>query len=214
MSLNWRFATISPIYKKGRKQLAENYRPVSLTSVSCKILESLVREKLICYLKENNLLSSRQFGFLGRRSTILQLLNYLDYCAEAMSRELSVDSIYLDFQKAFDTVPHRRLSVKLKAYGIKGALLKWIESFLGMRKQQVSVNGCLSSEKSVISGVPQGSVLGPLLFVLYINDLPDDLDSMVLMFADDTKLFRIIKQNEDTEALLRDLTKLESCLST
>ena len=111
------------IFKKGSKKFAENYRPVSLTSVACKILESLVREKLVSFLKENNLLSSKQFGFLGRRSTILQLINYLDYCAEAMGRGLSVDSIYLDFQKAFDTVPHKRLIEKLKAYGISGSLL-------------------------------------------------------------------------------------------
>ena len=151
--LDWRFATISPIFKKGSKKLAENYRPVPLTSVACKILESFVREKLICFLKENKLLSEKQFGFLGQRSTILQLLNYLDYCGEAMGKGQSVDSIYLDFQKAFDTVPQRRLIEKLKAYGISESLLKWIHSFLSMQKQQVSVNGCLSSEQSVISGV-------------------------------------------------------------
>ena len=212
--MDWRFATISPIFKKGSKKLAENYRPVSLTSVACKILESLVREKLISFLKDNKLLSEKQFGFLGQMSTILQLLNYLDYCAEAMGKGRSVDSIYLDFQKAFDTVPHRRLIVKLKAYGICGPLLKWINSFLSMRKQQVSVNGCLSSEQSVISGVPQGSVLGPLLFVLYINDLPDEINSMVLMFADDTKLFRIIESSEDTKVLQEDLKKLEEWSST
>ena len=146
--LDWRFATISPIFKKGSKKLAENYRPVSLTSVACKILESFVREKLICFLKDNKLLSGNQFGFLGQRSTILQLLNYLDYCAEAVSKGLSVDSIYLDFQKAFDTVPHRRLIEKLKAYGICGSLLKWINSFFEHAKT-ASVSQWLSFIRAV-----------------------------------------------------------------
>ena len=122
--VDWRCAAVSPIFKKGSKKLAENYRPISLTSIVCKILESLVREDIMLYLLENDLLSSKQFGFLGNRSTILQLLSYLDYCAEAMGKGQSVDAIYLDFQKAFDTVPHRRLMEKLKAYGLSNEVLK------------------------------------------------------------------------------------------
>ena len=104
----------------------------------------------------------------------------------------TVDTVYLDFSKAFDTVPHRHLIGKLEAYGIDGSLLSWISSFLMGRTQKVSVNGSLSSSKPVLSGIPQGSVLGPLLFVIYINDLPDKLCSSSLMFADNTKVFREI----------------------
>ena len=125
-----------------------------------------------------------------------------------------MDAIYLDFQKAFDSVPHLRLLEKLKAYGFGQEILQWISSFLGDRTQHVVVNGTRSSEQKVVSGVPQGSVLGPLLFVLYINDLPDMLECMVLMFADDTKIFQAIKNGEDIAALQRDLVRLEQWSST
>ena len=120
--LDWRVAAVSPIFKKGKKCMAENYRPVSLTSNVCKVLEGLVREAMIEYLTARNLLSPKQFGFLGKRSTMLQLLTYLDYCSEAIGKGLSVDAIYLDFQKAFDTVSHRRLLTKLEGYGIDSKL--------------------------------------------------------------------------------------------
>ena len=126
-----------------------------------------------------------------------------------MGKGLSVDAIYLDFQKAFDTVPHKRLIEKLKSYGIRNKLLCWIHSFLTNRTQHVVVNNQSSSEQKVVSGVPQGSVLGPLLFVLYINDLPDKLENSSLMFADDTKIFKAINSENDIQALQRDLIKLE-----
>ena len=142
------------------------------------------------------------------RSTVTQLLKYLDECGEIISTGGIVDSIYFDFSKAFDTVPHRRLISKLKAYGIDGQILSWIESFLTEREQEVRVNGELSKPKHVISGIPQGSVLGPLLFVVYINDLPDVVKSNVLLFADDTKIYRQICSRNDALMLQNDIKSL------
>ena len=210
---DWKIATVSPIFKKGGKKMAENYRPVSLTSIVCKLLESVVREAVLDHLCCNDL-SNKQFGFIGGRSTTLQLLTFIDECVKTLARGDTVDTVYLDFSKAFDTIPHRRLIGKLEAYGIDGSLLSWISSFLMGRTQKVSVNGSLSSSKPVLSGIPQGSVLGPLLFVIYINDLPDKLCSSSLMFADDTKVFREICSENDLECLQRDLACLEKWSDT
>ena len=132
----------------------------------------------------------------------------MDACAEVIADEVVVDSIYFDFSKAFDTVPHKRLSMKMKAYGIKGKHLKWIEEFLTGRQQVVRVNGEISQSKPVISGIPQGSVLGPLLLILYINDLPDTVQSNILLFADDTKIFNKVSSFEDATKHQNDINVL------
>ena len=208
LPFDWKNAFVTPIFKKGARNLPENYRPISLTSVVCKLMEKMVKDAVLAHLIENNLLSKKQFGFVSGRSTVTQLLNYLDKCAEIVANGGVVDSIYFDFSKAFDTVPHQRLSVKIRAYGIQGNSLSWIEAFLSGREQRVRVNGELSASKPVISGIPQGSVLGPLLFVLYINDLPDSVQSNLLLFADDTKIFRQVSTTEDAEALQKDIDAL------
>ena len=205
---DWKNAFVSPIYKKGARNLPENYRPISLTSIACKIMEKLIRNTILCHLVENDLLSEKQFGFVSGRSTVTQLLNYLDICADVIANGGIVDSIYFDFSKAFDTVPHRRLSVKMKAYGIEGKLLAWVEAFLSGREQVVRVNGELSSSKAVISGIPQGSVLGPLLSVIYINDLSDVVQSNILLFADDTKIFSKVSSKDDAVVLQKDIDAL------
>ena len=114
---------------------------------------------------------------------------------------INIDVVYLDFQKAFDKVPHKRLLAKLKAYGLNGILLSWISDFLSNRKQQVVVRRTYSEWSNVISGVPQGSVLGPLLFILYVNDLPDSIQSFMGIFADDTKIYRPITSSNDVGIL-------------
>ena len=206
---DWKRAFISAIFKKGSKSHAENYRPISLTSIVCKVMESFIRDAILEHMMQHNLLSTKQHGFIIGRSTVTQLLHYLDKCAEIAAKGNVVDSIYLDFQKAFDTVPHRRLMGKLEAYGINGPVLEWVREYLHGRTQVVVVNGEQSHEARVISGIPQGTVLGPLLFVIYINDLLDNISSSGFLYADDTKIFRKISSKNDALSLQADIDKLE-----
>ena len=160
-------------------------------------------------LTNNNLLSKFQHGFIKARSCTTQLLAVLDDWTDAIEQGENVDATYIDYAKAFDTVPHRRLLTKRSGYGIGGKLLKWIAAFLEGRRQRVIVNGSKSSWTPVTSGIPQGSVLGPLLFVCYINDMPENITSTAYMFADDTKVCRNIRTHIDREVLQSDLRCLE-----
>jgi len=206
----WREGCITAIFKKGSRKSASNYRPVSLTCILCKQLETFVRDHTVDHMKKNSLFSPKQFGFISGRSTSLQLLYVLDQWTQIIDRGGSLDCVYLDFMKAFDKVPHRRLLYKLHRYGISTSIIQWIESFLSNRKQRVRVMNSFSEWEPVTSGIPQGSVLGPILFVIYINDLPDELNSECYMFADDTKVFRDIKTPTDNNILQEDMHKLEN----
>ena len=204
----WKIGQISALFKKGDKKSASNYRPVSLTSVICKTLEKLVRKRKTDFMDKNSLFSNQQFGFISGRSTSLQLLNVLDQWTEALDNNETIDAIYMDFMKAFDKVPHRRHILKLQSYGISEQTCKWIDSFLSDRKQRVHLNGNYSKWHDVTSGIPQGSVLGPVLFVIFINDLPNSVESTAYLFADDTKLYRSIKGEEDRNIVQSDLNNL------
>ena len=162
------------------------------------------------HLTDEQLLHSDQHGFRPRRSCTSQLLEVLDDWSNTIEAGSSVDALYLDFKKAFDAVPHQRLLSKLDNYGIAGNLKKWIASFLEDRQQQVVVRGCTSPWSSVISGVPQGSVLGPILFILYINDLPGAVNRSVKIFADDTKIYRNVSPSSGSAELQRDLKAVTS----
>lgn len=205
---DWRTAYVVPIFKKGEKSSPGNYRPVSLTSIICKVLEKLIRDKLVHHLESNNLLCDDQFGFRKNRSCALQLLEVLNDWTKAINEGSDVDVIFLDFSKAFDSVSHSRLSTKLKSYGIDGDILNWITKFLSNRVQRVRVGNTLSSALPVESGVPQGSILGPVLFLIFINDLPDNVNSSCKIFADDTKIYSRISSQEDHESLQNDINEL------
>ena len=204
----WKKANITAIHKKGSKHVAGNYCPVSLTSIICKVMESIVRDALVKYMKDNLLFTDRQFGFLGGHSTTLQLLKVLDDWTEVLDRGGYVDVVYCDFMKAFDTVPHGHLIQVLEYYGVDSFIVKWIRGFLTDRKR-VIINGESSTWSEVSSGIPQGSVLGPLLFVVYINTMVESVtDSELYLFADDAKVNHIINNEQDSLELQADLDRM------
>ena len=210
LPVDWRTGNVTPIFKSGDRSDPGNYRPVSLTAISCKVLESFVRDALLDHFVSNNLLSERQFGFLPGRSCALQLLVVVEEWLRIVDSRGAVDVIYLDFRKAFDSVPHRRLISKLQAYGVDGPLLRWIQAFLSNRKQRVGIESEYSEWTPVTSGIPQGSVLGPVLFLIYINDLPDAVRSTAMLFADDTKVYRRVNSDQDRDVLQADIDAMET----
>ena len=197
---------ITPVYKKGNKTEPANYRPVSLTSHVIKVFERIIRKNLVDFLEKNNLFSSKQHGFRKGRSCLTQLLQHMDFLFQNYLDNSETDVIYLDYAKAFDKVDHSILLEKMKAYGIEGKVYTWIEQFLCGRTQTVIVDGKKSVTLPVLSGVPQGTVLGPILFLLYVNDLETKIkNSKMSSFADDTRISKKISTQEDCVLLQQDL---------
>ena len=207
---DWRRANVTPVFKKGSKISPENYRPISLTSQVVKVLEGLVRSKMMSFLDENDIITNCQHGFIKKKSCFTNLLTTLEDWTSAVDQDYGVDVAYLDFSKAFDSVPHHRLLQKLASYGFSGQLLCWLEGFLSDRCQRVILNGSFSDWCPVTSGVPQGSVLGPLLFTLYINDIPNIVHTDLSFFADDSKVYTVIRTLEDSHRLQADLDSIQN----
>ena len=206
----WRDANVTPVFKKGDKSLASNYRPISLTSVCSKLCEHIIAKSIMTHLELNNILSDFQHGFRAKRSCETQLITFWDEIVKNSNSGGQTDVIIMDFSKAFDVVPHNLLFLKLRYLGISDCALDWTKDFLANRRQRVVVDGEFSTHASVSSGVPQGSVLGPILFLCYINDLPSSVSSNVRLFADDSIMYKKIKSQTDCQSLQCDLTKLES----
>ena len=202
---DWKKANITAIFKKGRKNNPGNYRPVSLTSHVGKIMEKIIKEEIVKHLENNNLITDSQHGFRSKKSCLTNLLEFSENIAGVLDNGDPIDVIYLDFQKAFDKVPHERLLLKLRAHGVVGKVWEWIKEWLSKRAQRVVVNGVQSDWTEVFSGVPQGSVLGPILFTIFINDLEDDVKSKIFKFADDTKLTGRVGDENQREIIKGDL---------
>ena len=203
-------AFVIPVHKGGSRGIPANFRPVSLTSHLMKTFERVIRQVLVCHLETNEKLNPNQHGFRARRSCLSQLLKHQDQILSILEEGHNVDSIYLDFAKAFDKVDIGILCHKLRNMGISGRLGILLHNFLTKRKQVILANGVKSKSSEVKSGVPQGTVLGPVLFLILINDIDADINSIVSLFADDTRIAKQIADEEDVESLQSDLNRLYS----
>ena len=205
LPLDWRSASIAPLFKKGSATDPANYRPISLTCTCCKLLEHIIDSQLMNHLSEHNILSDNQHAFRKRRSCESQLVLTVNDLAKNLDTNTSTDVLALDFSKAFDVIPHKRLIQKLNFYGVRSNTLRWISNFLTKRFQRVCVNGQSSEWYPVLSGTPQGTVLGPHLFLLFINDIQEEVTSTTRLFADDCLLYRPINSPDDEIVLQKDL---------
>ncbi|XP_059843914.1 P-selectin glycoprotein ligand 1 isoform X2 [Hypanus sabinus] len=206
---DWRISHVVPLFKKGSKSNLGNNRLVSLTSAVGKLLEEVLRDRIYKYLDRQGLIRESQHGFVHDRSCLTNLLEFFEEVTRKVDEGKAVDVVYMDFSKAFDVVLHGRLVMKIQSLGIHGEVVNWIRLWLNGRSQRVVVEDCFSEWRSVTSGMLQGSELGPLLFVIYINDLDDNVVNWISKFADDTKIGGVVDSEEGFQSLQRDLDQLE-----
>lgn len=210
---DWKLAFVVPIFKAGDHTDFSNYRPISLTSIPCKILEHILYTQIMQHLSSNNLLFPNQHGFQRGKSCESQLFEFITDLHTSIHSGNQTDAVFVDFSKAFDLVPHQRLVSKLHSFYLNNSTILWIQNFLLNRSQCVTIHDIVSSSVPVTSGVPQGSVLGPLLFLMYVNDIPDFISSKIRFYADDCVLYREIKDCNDSILLQNDLNSVSSWCS-
>ena len=213
LPLQWKESLVVPIFKKGSRYSPLNYRPISLTSVCCKTLEREIADKLYGYLDSNGLFSDEQYGFRRGMTVEDQLLVTYDSVSKWYDEGYIVDVVLFDFSKAFDVVPHSILLAKLGSLGICGSLLSWIRDFMVGRAMRVSVLGSWSNSREVLSGVPQGSVLGPLLFLIFVNHLPSFISTQCKCFADDLKIYLSIR-HDNIPNMVQDFAGCQMSIDT